>query len=391
MQFGRAYPGEGNHECGDERMAGIDVSPLFSPFAVNGLSLRNRFIMPGMQRGWCRDGAPLPQLAEYYRRRAEGGASLIITESTAIDHPAAWGQFAAACIKDSTLPAWEACVSAVREAGSHMIIQLWHEGAVRPEKKDGMLLGSRSLSPSGLAHAGCANGLAASTGDLADIKGAFVRGALAARSIGASGVEIHAAHGYLLDQFLWAVTNRREDGYGGDDIANRVRYPAEIVRAVRAACGPDFLISFRFSQWKEADYGARIVQSPDELARMLAVLREAGVDMFHVSTRRFWEPEWPESPRNLAGWTKALTDAAVVTVGSVGLDIDIMDNLTGQEAELRIEAGLHELLARFSRNEFDLVAVGRSQIGDPHWVKKIEQGHYEAVRSFRRDDLADLQ
>ncbi len=371
-------------------MTGVDVSSLFSPFAVNGLSLRNRFIMPGMQRGWCRDGAPLPQLAEYYRRRAEGGASLIITESTAVDHPAAWGQFAAARLNEDTLPGWAACVSAVREAGSHLLIQLWHEGAVRPEVRDGVRFEVRSVSPSGIAKAGHTNGVIASAEDLADIKDAFVRGALAARSIGASGVEIHGAHGYLLDQFLWAVTNRRQDGYGGDDIRDRVRYPAEIVRAVRDACGADFLISFRFSQWKEADYHAKIVRSADELAQMLAVLRAAGVDMFHVSTRRFWEPEWSGSSRNLAGWTKALTDAAVVTVGSVGLNIDIMDNLTGQEAELRVEAGLRELLDRFSRNEFDLVAVGRSLIADPDWVAKIEQGRYDEVRGFRRDDLGGL-
>jgi 2,4-dienoyl-CoA reductase-like NADH-dependent reductase (Old Yellow Enzyme family) len=129
------------------------------------------------------------------------------------------------------------------------------------------------LSPSGLAHAGKPNGRAATLEDMEAIKAAFVKGALAALQIGACGIEVHACHGYLLDQFLWAETNRRANGYGGDDMAARVRFPAEIVRAIRSAVGPAVIISFRFSQWKEVNYQARIAPTPQDLRVMLDAIR----------------------------------------------------------------------------------------------------------------------
>ena len=127
-----------------------------------------------------------------------------------------------------------------------------------------------------MVHARKANGRPATLEDLDAIRDSFVRGALAAKEIGAAGVEVHACHGYLLDQFLWAETNRRNDGYGGDDIRARVRFPAEIVAAIRQALGEEFPISFRFSQWKEVDYQARVAPTPEDLRTMLDILRAAG-------------------------------------------------------------------------------------------------------------------
>jgi 2,4-dienoyl-CoA reductase-like NADH-dependent reductase (Old Yellow Enzyme family) len=104
---------------------------------------------------------------------------------------------------------------------------------------------------------------------------------------------LHACHGYFLDQFLWAETNRRTDRFGGPTAIERAAYVISVIEAVRCALG-DLPISLRLSQWKEVDYGARIVTGPDELAGLLAAFRAAGVDMFHASTRRFWTPEWPD-------------------------------------------------------------------------------------------------
>src|SRR5581483_2844976 len=132
-----------------------------------------------------------------------------------------------------------------------------------------------TLSPSGLAHAKRANGRAATGQELIDIREGFVRSALLAKAAGVDGVEVHAAHGYLLDQFLWAETNRRTDGYGGDDIRQRVRFPAEIVAGVRKAIGPEAVIGLRFSQWKEVNYDAQVVETPQELELMLAAVRAA--------------------------------------------------------------------------------------------------------------------
>jgi len=360
------------------------TSPLFTPFTLNRLTLANRWVMPAMQRGMCVAGSPSAELAAYYRRRAEGGVPLIIGESAAIDHPSSTVQPTAAHINASTRDGWERCVTEVGEAGGAMLLQLWHEGALRTD--------GRALSPSGLAHPGRESGRAMTLGELAEIRDGFVRSALIAQDVGAAGIEVHAAHGYFLDQFLWHGTNIRDDGYGGADIAHRARFPTEIVAAIRAACGPNFVITLRFSQWKEADYGARVAQTAEDLATMAAMFREAGVDALHCSNRRFWEGEWEGDKRNLAGWTKAVSGLPTITVGSVGLDTDVMTVFMEQvDPGARVAEAIEELEERLAADEFDLVAVGRALIGDPDFVKKVEQRDYAAIRTFSRADLGKLE
>jgi 2,4-dienoyl-CoA reductase-like NADH-dependent reductase (Old Yellow Enzyme family) len=368
--------------------AGYDLTPLMKPLSVRGLHLRNRFVMPGMQRFWCVDGAPDRRLSEYYCRRVLGGAALVISESCAIDHNSATRNPTFARISPSTREAWRACLAAVHEVGGAMFLQLWHQGAVNyggdAERNPEFV----ALSPSGLAHPGEPFGRAATEPDLQSIKSAFVRGALDAAEIGADGVELHSAHGFLLDQFLWPQTNLRADRYGGPSISDRAQFVAEVTAAVRAATGPNFVISVRISQWKESDYDARIVERPAELGQLVALLRSAGADIFHVSTRRFWTPEWAGSDLGLAGWVKSFTDAAVIAVGSVGLDIDVMATLTGQEARPTGASRMDELVQRFERGDFDLVSVGRGQIGDPRWVAKMTAGRPGDIRAFRLDDTS---
>jgi len=361
-----------------------DTSPLFTAFRLGRLALRNRFVMPAMQRGMCDDGSPKPELAAYYARRVEGGVPLIIGGSAAIDHPSATVQPNAAWLTAGTAGGWARCVEAVQAAGGAMLLQLWHEGAVRNDGK--------ALSPSGRVHPGKVNGRAMTRVEMEAIGEGFVRSARIAQQIGAAGIEVHCAHGYLLDQFLWHGSNVREDGYGGPDIAHRVRFPSEIVRAIRAECGADFLISLRFSQWKEVDYGARIAGDPGELQKMATILGEAGVDVLHCSTRRFWEAEWAGDNRNLAGWAKSLGGLPTITVGSVGLDTDVMTTFTeATDPGSRVPEAIADLEARLADGEFDLVAVGRALIGDPDFVKKLENRDLQAIRTFARADLGTLE
>ena len=362
----------------------MTISPLFAPFTLNRLALPNRWVMPAMQRGMCVGGSPTAELAAYYRRRAEGGVGLIIGESAAVDHPSSTVQPTSARLNAATRDGWARCVAEVGEAGGAMLLQLWHEGALRTD--------GDALSPSGLAHPGRESGRAATLAELAEIRDGFVRSALIARQIGAAGIEVHAAHGYFLDQFLWHGTNVRDDGYGGPDVAHRARYPAEIVAAIRTACGPDFVITLRFSQWKEADYGARVAATPEELAALATIMREAGVDALHCSNRRFWLGEWDGDDRNLAGWTKALSGLPTITVGSVGLDTDVMTTFIEQtDPGARVAEAIDDLEQRLAAGEFDLVAVGRALIGDPDFVRKIEQRDYAAIRTFARSDLGALE
>jgi len=361
-----------------------DPAILFTPVTLNATRLKNRWVMPAMQRGMCDNGAPRPDLAAYYARRAQGGVALIVGESAAVDHPSATVQPTAAWVTPATRDGWAACVDQVRAAGAEMLLQLWHEGALR---SDGL-----ALSASGLAHPNKPSGRAATLAELAEIRDGFVASALLAQEIGAAGVEVHAAHGYFLDQFLWHGTNLREDGYGGPEAVHRARFPAEIIAAIRAACGPDFLISLRFSQWKEVDYAARVAPAPDDLAIMTQAFRAAGANVLHASTRRFWEPEWPGDGRNLAGWTRAMSGLPVITVGSVGLDTDVMDVfMQGVDPGARVAPAIAELARGLHANEYDMVAVGRALIGDPDFVHKVAAGDYDAIRTFTRADLGQLE
>ena len=366
---------------------GTDITPLLQPLQVGQLQLKNRFVMPGMQRAWCVDGAPDERLREYYRRRALGGTALVVCEACAVDHPSAASNPMFARLDASTRDAWRACVEAVQEAGGRIFIQLWHQGAVDTGKAGPDFT---ALSPSGLEKAGKSFGRPATAAELSELIGAFARCAVIAREIGADGVEVHACHGYLLDQFLWPETNQRTDQYGGASIADRAAFPAEVVAAVRAAVGPGYPISVRISQWKEADYEAKVVASPAELGQLVSILRSAGADLFHVSTRRFWTPEWPGSDLGLAGWAKSFTDAPVIAVGSVGLDIDVMATLTGDEARPTGPGRITDLVRRFERGDFDLISIGRSLIGDPDWVAKVRDDRIGDIRPFRRAVIAFL-
>jgi len=278
--------------------------------------------------------------------------------------------------------------AAVHAEGGKIAPQLWHVGGMRKAgvPPEGDVPG---YTPSGMIVPGKVNRHVMSQQDIDDVVAAFARAAADARSCGFDAVELHGAHGYLIDQFFWAGTNQRADAYGGS-MARRGRFAVEIIAAVRAAVGPDFPVIFRFSQWKQQDFSARLASTPAELEAFLAPLGDAGVDIFHCSTRRFWEPEFDDSDLNLAGWTKKLTGKPTIAVGSVGLNADFIPKpgeSTFREAE---PASLDELLQRLQAGEFDLVAVGRALIANPDWVQLVRLDSLADMKAFRKEDLATL-
>jgi 2,4-dienoyl-CoA reductase-like NADH-dependent reductase (Old Yellow Enzyme family) len=204
--------------------------------------------------------------------------------------------------------------------------------------------------------------------------------------LGFDCIELHGAHGYLIDQFFWKGTNVRTDKYGGDLVA-RGRFAAEILKAVRAEVGPDYPVIIRLSQWKQQDYNARIAQTPDEMAAWLQPLADAGADIFHCSQRRFWEPEFDGSDLNFAGWAKKLTGRPTITVGSVGLSGEFIAAFGGASSK---PASLDELMRRFDRGDFDLVAVGRALISDPDWALKVRDGRMSELSDFSPAALGAL-
>lgn len=360
---------------------------LSRPVSLNGLTVPNRIAMAPMTRMFSPGGVPGEDVVSYYSRRAAAGVGLIVTEGTYVGHESAGlsdrvPRFHGA----EQLAGWAKVAEAVHAAGGTIVPQLWHIGMVRKEGQ-APYPDAPAVGPSGLRmDGGEGTGKAMTQGDIDDVVAAFAQAAADAERIGFDGVELHGAHGYLIDQFLWSGTNRRTDSYGGDPVA-RTRFAAEIVAAVRAAVSPGFPVLFRYSQWKQDAYDARLARTPQELEAILAPLAAAGVDAFHASTRRYWLPEFEDSDLNLAGWTKKLTGRPAITVGSVGLNGEFLKAFQGEGAEL---GSLDNLLDRMERDEFDLVAVGRALLQDPQWAAKVLAGRFDELAPYDATSLQTL-
>ena len=369
----------------------VSVAPLFRPFPWGSGQLRNRIVMAPMTRSMSPGKVPGDDVAAYYRRRAAGGTGLIITEGTNPDHPPATAYpNVPGFYGEAGLAGWKKVVDGVHAEGGKVIPQLWHCGSYRQPgtEPDPTVPG---MGPSAIVHPDHAEkGVAPKAMTQADIDEAiasYVRGAVAARDLGFDGVELHGAHGYLIDQFFWERLNQRTDRYGGS-LEARLTFGVELIQAVRAAVGPDFPIVLRFSQWKLGDYACKMLAGAAELERFLLPLAEAGVDVFHASTRRFNDPEFEGSNLNLAGWAKRITGKPTITVGSVGLDMDMVRALF--QGETARSAGIDALLERLDHDEFDLVAVGRALLGDPAWAAKVRDGRQDEIVEFSPEQLATL-
>ncbi|MEU7049983.1 NADH:flavin oxidoreductase [Streptomyces eurythermus] len=360
---------------------------LSRPLRLNGLTVPNRIVMAPMTRKFSPGGIPGADVRSYYARRAAAGVGLIVTEGTYVGHESAGESGRVPLFHgEEQLAGWAKVAEEVHAAGGAIVPQLWHIGMVRkPGQRP--YPDAPAIGPSGLVTAGAEpTGVTMTQKDIDDVIAAFARAAADAERIGFDGVEIHGAHGYLLDQFLWAGTNRRTDAYGGDAVA-RTRFAAEVVAAVREAVSHEFPVIFRYSQWKQQDYTARLAETPGELEAVLTPLAEAGVDVFHASTRRYWQPEFDGSDLNLAGWTKKLTGKQVITVGSVGLDGDFINAFQGESSSVK---SIDNLLDRLEADEFDLVAVGRALLQDPEWAAKVLTDRFDELKSYDASALATL-
>ncbi len=366
----------------------LDLSALFTPFRLGNLTLSNRVVMPAMGLAICENGAPNADHAAYYARRAQGGASLVMTEGVYIDHPSSGdnpllGRFHG----EPALEGWRVVAEEVHAAGGYAMPELWHVGLI-PLVAD-VMAGEEAryrpelgqVSPSGYIGPGRKVCEGMRQAQIDEVIEAYGRGADTARALGFDGVEIHGGHGYLIDQFLWGELNRRSDAYGGSARA-RGRFAAEVVAECRRRLAPGMPLIMRISQWKTIDYSARIAGTPAELEALLAPMAEAGVDLFDCSQRRFWEPIFEGSDLNLAGWTKKVTGKPTMTIGSVGLDCDMQASLgRGQEAGCHL-ASFDELASRFERGDFDLVGVGRALIAEPDWARVVQEGRFQDLKPF---------
>lgn len=387
MRVGIA-PADGLAHCrARSHMGAVRVtSILFSPFRHGGLSLKNRFVMAPMTRSFSPGHTPSRAVLDYYRRRAEGEVALILSEGVSPNATTATGT---PDVPNIVFPearrAFADIASAVKAAGGRMGLQIWHEGPYRnPAKSEYPDI--PSWSASGEKVPGKKIWAPMSEAEIETAIGEFAAAAVATKQAGFDCVEFHGAHSYLLDSFFWSETNKRDDRWGGDWIG-RTRIACEIVRRTRALVGPDYPILLRISQWKQQDFNARTAQTPQELEAFLAPLVESGVDMFHCSQRRFWEPAFEGSDLNVAGWAKKLTGKPTISVGSVGLSGEFTATYAG---EVAAPASLDRLVQMMERGDFDLIAVGRALLQDPMWVVKVRDGRTGELSAFTREALQTL-
>lgn len=381
------------------------LSSIFQPFSLGELDIPNRIVMAPMTRGFSPNGVPSDGVADYYRRRAEHNVGLIVTEGVGIDHPAAIGDSG---LGDSNQPvlhgegalnAWRNIVEEVHAVGGLIAPQLWHQGPLRVNGT-GLYPEAISCRPSGIwgptngstpFGAGLMEQVSAPTRpmseeDIADTISAFERSAANAKHIGFDAIAIHGAHSYLIDAFIWEGTNKRSDRWGGS-LQNRLRYGVEVIKAIRAVSG-NLPIIYRFSQWKQSDFDAKIAASPAELEEILGTFADAGIDMFDASTRRYETPAFPDfdTSLSLAGWAKKLSGKPSIAVGGIGLNKDIYTSFaTGDSAT---SDNINDVNERISKGEFDFACLGRALIADPEWVTKV--GRNVPCQSFSMEQLGSL-
>ena len=357
---------------------------LFDEYKLKNLILRNRVVMAPMTRNQSPGGIPTSDVISYYARRAKAEVGLIITEGIEVSHIASSAYPNVPRLDtNKAREGWKKVVDGIKNNNGAVIAQLWHCGGFR---KLGMQPNPEvpGYTASGLVKPGKKVAHEMTLQDIKETIDAYASDAKICQELGFDGVEIHGAHGYLIDNFLWGGTNIREDSYGGS-IQKRSQFVSDIIKAVKENVDNQFIVGLRFSQWKQHDFSAKLASTPDDLKKILMPPVEAGLDFLHSSMRRFWESEFEGSDENLAYWTKKISNIPTIGVGSVGLDSDFID-MTAPATPTSIDKALDDI----KKQKYDLIAVGRALLSDYEWVVKMKEGRLNDVIPYTKDALLKL-
>ncbi len=349
--------------------------PVLSSASFFGRSLPNRTVVAPMSRVSATEGGlATERMQRYYGAFARGGFAVVITEGTYTDADASRGYDRQPGIATQVqAETWRPIANEIRAAGAVAILQLMHAGALsqRTLKK------GRTIAPSRIQPRGQMMPEYGGTGpyplplemtedDIRSVREGFARGARRARDVGFDGIEIHAANGYLLDQFNTAYTNQRTDRYGGTS-ENRIRLTAEIVESTRRAIPDDFIVGVRLSEAKVNDFGYRWPGGPVEAATIFTTLVSAGASYIHMAGEgRGFRDAIGRSTEPLTTLARRLTGLPVIANGGLG-DPDLADEV--------IRGG-----------HADLIASGRAALANPDWPRRIERG--STVTPFNREMLS---
>lgn len=343
--------------------------------------------MAPMTRNKAPNGILTEEAIDYYTARAKGGVGLIITEGTCISDSAHGYPDTPSFYGDYALAMWEKVVNSVCQCVTKIIPQLWHVGSIRLQNV-GPTIEAQSLGPSAVSHPYLEQNpkmfakpkppKLMSKKNIEDTILDYTAAAVSASKIGCAGIELHAAHGYLIDQFFWSLTNRRMDRFGGKKLGSRSVFAQEIIKSIRTSL-KEFPIIMRISQWKLGDFTAKNAHTPRELESQLIPLVQAGVDIFHCSTHHFDQPIFEGSDLSYAGWVKKISGKPVIAVGGIGLTNSFVESFNKEPSK---QSSLDNLMSALDREEFDLVALGRPLLSDPDWPDKVKQGKFDEIIPF---------
>jgi len=347
--------------------------PVLSPVEMFGRRLRNRLAVAPMTRVSAHgEGLATDRMKDYYRDFARGGFAIVITEGTYTDKDASQGYDRQPGITDRRqASSWAPIATAIADQGSLAMMQLMHAGALSQWQGARRTIAPSAVPPLGeMMPAYGGSGpyrlpSAMTTTDLAEVRNGFVAAARRARRAGFHGVEIHAANGYLLDQFITEYTNRRDDEYGGS-VSARIRYPAEIVAAVRDASPDDFVVGVRVSEAKVNDFNYRW-GGKSEAETIFVALAEAGASYIHVAGEgRGFRESSSDKREPLSTMARGITGLPVIANGGLH-DPGLADDVILDE-------------------HADLIALGRAALATPDWPRRIANG--ERVVAFENEIIS---
>jgi NADPH2 dehydrogenase len=323
------------------------MAGLFSPLTIRNFTLKNRIVLPPMANNMANDnGAVTVKHIRHYERRAEAGVGMVIVEHAYVQVDGRVNRKQLGIHDDALIPGLSRLVEAVKASGSVVGIQLTHGGGRAKQATAG---GTPVAPSTGVIPGGSEPAVALSADQIPHIIEAFVAAAHRAIAAGCDFVEVHGAHGYLLNQFLSPLTNRRDDVYGGN-LTGRLRLPLQVVRAVRQVIDTNHLLLYRLGACDYLDGGL----SESEGRQAAKLLAAAGVDVLDISGGLCGAdlPGWDQQSQGyyvpLAAGVRAEVDVSVIGVGGI-TDPRAADDFIQSE-------------------QVDLVAIGRAMLNDANWI-----------------------
>ena len=356
---------------------------LTEPGQIGRLRIKNRMVKPGQSVHFSsKEGYVTDRNLAHYEVIAQGGVGLIIVEMAVIDFPTGYTSEGDLRIDDDKfIPGLSDLTKVIHDNGAAAFLQLNHCGPSQPPIQGAQPRSSSSLSKDELPGATYAPTLELTIPEIEDLVDKFAKGAGRAQKAGFDGVEVHAAHCYLLNSFLSAVWNKRQDRYGGS-LENRARFACEIIRTIKERVGQDFPVGIRLNG---AEYGAEDASTPQEVQTMCQMMQESGADYIHVSCWGYGPyyntalmPEqifYPKAPKPLGeGLDSSRKGAGGLTLLAAGVKkaVSIPVITVG-----RLDPVLAEKVLRQGRADF--VALGRVLIADPKIAQKLMAGKAEDV------------